>query len=652
MPPDDERAFFDPIRDAPADDGPRLIYADWLDERGRPERAEFIRLQVERARLPRHEPRRDVLARRAERLFDRHGADWVRELPTFDGVTWGEFDRGFPRGVTARSLADYERAAGQLAAVAPIDTLEVRGPDSPRRLSRAQPHPGLRVLRAGPSALADRPDEFFNSPLLSTLHALEIRGLGLELADDGITALARSRRLENLRELVLEESAIGYEGLVALAGARGLRRLTRLSVRGDGGRFGADPVIRSEGVEALADSHVLANLEALDLSGHEIDDEAIGFLVQSPHLVNLRALSLAGNELTEGGLEVLEEDGWEVRLESLDLSRNKIGDRGARRLAESEVLNELVRLTLDRCEIGPEGADALAGADWFPGLRALSLNDNAIGPGVRAIAAAGAELAELRLRNNDIGSAGARAIAGSDSLAGLLILDVSANGLGSEGVRLLGGSRQLKQLAVLDVAYNGMPREAGLVEPAMIALARFAPTLLSLRLDGNPLSTPGVIGLVTEVEWARLTELGLRNCGINAPALAYLARDGQFPTLTRLALAGNGVDPKGLGHLLAGPFVAGLTHLDLAYNHLLNQGAQLIAKADLPWLRWLSLENNHVRGTGFNALMRSQKQPRLATLRTGGNPPGEWSRQLPDRFPGGEEWSAPPAYYGDDEMPF
>src|SRR5213078_3097387 len=35
------------IRQAPADDAPRLVYADWLDEHGQPERAEFIRVQIE-----------------------------------------------------------------------------------------------------------------------------------------------------------------------------------------------------------------------------------------------------------------------------------------------------------------------------------------------------------------------------------------------------------------------------------------------------------------------------------------------------------------------------------------------------------------------------------------------------------------------------
>jgi uncharacterized protein (TIGR02996 family) len=37
---------------APDDDLPRRIYADWLDERGQSERAEFIRVQVELAKYP------------------------------------------------------------------------------------------------------------------------------------------------------------------------------------------------------------------------------------------------------------------------------------------------------------------------------------------------------------------------------------------------------------------------------------------------------------------------------------------------------------------------------------------------------------------------------------------------------------------------
>lgn len=40
---------------APHDMTPRLVYADWLDENGQCDRAEFIRVQIEEAKVPFHE---------------------------------------------------------------------------------------------------------------------------------------------------------------------------------------------------------------------------------------------------------------------------------------------------------------------------------------------------------------------------------------------------------------------------------------------------------------------------------------------------------------------------------------------------------------------------------------------------------------------
>jgi len=44
-------AFLADIRENPEDDAPRLIYADWLEDHGEEEQAEFIRVQVEESRL-------------------------------------------------------------------------------------------------------------------------------------------------------------------------------------------------------------------------------------------------------------------------------------------------------------------------------------------------------------------------------------------------------------------------------------------------------------------------------------------------------------------------------------------------------------------------------------------------------------------------
>ena len=49
----DREKFANDIVNNPADDTVRLVYADWLDEHGEPERAEFIRVQIARSKVDR-----------------------------------------------------------------------------------------------------------------------------------------------------------------------------------------------------------------------------------------------------------------------------------------------------------------------------------------------------------------------------------------------------------------------------------------------------------------------------------------------------------------------------------------------------------------------------------------------------------------------
>jgi uncharacterized protein (TIGR02996 family) len=93
MPTHDE--FLQAILASPTDNGPRLIYADWLDEHGDP-RGEFIRVQCTLEGLPcsrgQHtcrdlaaplestcEPCRkaEPLRRRAKELLERHRTSWT-----------------------------------------------------------------------------------------------------------------------------------------------------------------------------------------------------------------------------------------------------------------------------------------------------------------------------------------------------------------------------------------------------------------------------------------------------------------------------------------------------------------------------------------------------------------------------------------------
>ena len=55
--------FLARVRESPDDDGPRLIFADWLDGVGQRARGDFVRVQVALARLAEPDPRRPALLR-------------------------------------------------------------------------------------------------------------------------------------------------------------------------------------------------------------------------------------------------------------------------------------------------------------------------------------------------------------------------------------------------------------------------------------------------------------------------------------------------------------------------------------------------------------------------------------------------------------
>src|SRR5215213_6729162 len=103
----DRDALLQAILAAPDDDAPRLVFADWLDEHGEPDRAEFIRVQVELARLPFYEPRHADLNRRAEILL----APWRRKWRLPHLAAHQAFRRGFVERITLNAELFISRAA-------------------------------------------------------------------------------------------------------------------------------------------------------------------------------------------------------------------------------------------------------------------------------------------------------------------------------------------------------------------------------------------------------------------------------------------------------------------------------------------------------------------------------------------------------------
>src|SRR5215813_14910898 len=68
--------FLEAIRAAPDDDGPRLVYADWLEERGDP-RGEFIRIQCVLEHIADDAPERPDLEAREQELRAAHADTWT-----------------------------------------------------------------------------------------------------------------------------------------------------------------------------------------------------------------------------------------------------------------------------------------------------------------------------------------------------------------------------------------------------------------------------------------------------------------------------------------------------------------------------------------------------------------------------------------------
>ena len=117
----DGDVLFRVICEQPQEDTPRLAYADWLEENGQHERAEFIRLQCEAWGLCPQYATVQEARERASDLLKRYGNKWYSELPFIPGVEWSSlFVRGFVDKVWLTSSKNSREALLVAFVAAPI----------------------------------------------------------------------------------------------------------------------------------------------------------------------------------------------------------------------------------------------------------------------------------------------------------------------------------------------------------------------------------------------------------------------------------------------------------------------------------------------------------------------------------------------------
>jgi uncharacterized protein (TIGR02996 family) len=294
--PDD--AFLADIIESPDDDSLRLIYADWLEETGQPERAEFIRVQIELACL-RSGERRHELEARERVLLEEYRDEWAEPVRRFVADT--TFRRGFVEAIAVRAEV-FLAGSDSWFQAAPIRRVHFLAATLgyPQRLLPqlvACPHLArLSGLDFRHNTLAcNGVADLAASPYLRRLASLDLSGN--EVRGRGLEALASSENLSGLRDLKLRSNNFMLRGIRALALSRHVQRLVSLDLSRN--------CLWREDVEALAESTNFCQLETLGLAHSSLDDRSAQALAAPPHLSRLKWLDLRDTHLGKKGRQAL-----------------------------------------------------------------------------------------------------------------------------------------------------------------------------------------------------------------------------------------------------------------------------------------------------------------------------------------------------------
>jgi len=441
------------------EDTPRLAFADWHEEHDQPERAEFIRVQVQRARLPVWDAAQVRLRIREQELLNRYGERWLAELPVIEGARWEGFRRGVVAEVSFASFEAMRKSARACRAVAPVEAVTVRWPRRREGRQTVEPIAELRELTLTGNPDYDAFDWVAESPQLSTLRTLTVRSLW----GDSLARLVASPHLTNLKSLRLPANNLGNPGLRAVSQAATLTALEELdfSSQARHERYinDNDLVVRAAGMRALMNWPGMASVRTLNLNGNDMSRDGLRALLRSQHAAGIKVLSLRDTRLDGQSLGELDSANSQLRLDVLDLGQNVLKDFGAESVALAPCLRELKALRLDRCEIRLSGARLFAKkASFLNHLRTLDVGHNHFGSGGldALLAREPPALHTLHMRDNDLFDEGAELLSGAPASNGLVELDLSQNRLKGAAARALGQTENLQALLVLRLADNSI----------------------------------------------------------------------------------------------------------------------------------------------------------------------------------------------------
>ena len=312
------------IRENLADDIPRSIYADWLEDQGDEVslmRSELIRVQCRLARLTADDPGYDELEVRSGQLLEPF-QEWLKPLRHI--INYHQIRRGMVEGVTLSTelLATHGRHLPQLAPVALV-TLDADEADWERMVEC----PHLRHVHRI-DARGDMDGDAAVEALADSPHVDRLRGLVMHSCRLTTACVPDLLRLDLSRLELLNVGAnnFGDAGMAELCAHPALGNLRDLGVGGNDLHAGS--------AQALATSPVLRRLRRINIGANYLDDDDIELLAAAPHLASLRDLDVRANEFHQRGAMALAGSPHLGDLEFLDVCGNALRGRARRALTE------------------------------------------------------------------------------------------------------------------------------------------------------------------------------------------------------------------------------------------------------------------------------------------------------------------------------
>jgi uncharacterized protein (TIGR02996 family) len=525
---------------SPDDDLPRLVYADWLDEHGDPARAEFIRTQIELAKLPDHDPRFRALEDREHELLCEHEVGWIGNGA--DGLSEWEWRRGFVDEITAQG--SVVEAVNFDAFRHPLRVLHITTSHSPIHFFRLQrawwatvnelswdgPHLSIWSVASFLSRAVERHGHIM--PHLRELNLVGLSGVNRELA--WLTNHFQTSRLKSLSfgRTTPAESLDPYGFVGAFENAQ-LERLTA-----------ADAGLTSDGLRTLLTAPFAATLKHLDISDNPIAPDAYRAFQQCHPNMRLDKLDVSGTPLAGISLEPLLNAASLQRLTKLEMNGCGSARRNMEVLANSAFWTQATELRAHSGTIPASTLEPLCTSAGPPGLRLLDLADNYVR------------------------TEGVRMLCESPWAGSLTWLALSRNYLDDESCEVLAKSGRFTHLRTLHLAHNhftedGDPTEV-ITSRGVMALAE-APSLANLRL--LTLSDTGItdtaVDVVVNAPFWRLFGLGIGGCDLSPAAVRILANSPRLLRFTWLDVSDNRqFGGQALRPLAESPYLSRMCELD------------------------------------------------------------------------------------------